>query len=94
MNRFSINKGKFVPPFTLSNISVICRRRGLCTQASKQASSIFGLFKQASKHRTPYQASKREDLKHGACLLVDTTDRRASELLWYQECSGTKSASA
>jgi hypothetical protein len=73
MNEFSMSKGEFVPPFTSSNISVICRRRDLCTQASKQASSIFGLSKQASKHRTPYQASKQVDLKHGACLLVDTT---------------------
>jgi hypothetical protein len=74
MNEFSMSKGEFVPPFTSSNISVICRRRDLCTQASKQASSIFGLSKQASKHRTPYQASKRVDLKHGACMLVDTTE--------------------
>jgi len=42
-------------------------------QASKQASSVSGRSKQASKHRTPYQASKRVDLKHGACLLVDST---------------------
>jgi hypothetical protein len=55
--QIDIQKAKPVPRFTSLNISVICRRRGLCTQASKQASSSFGRFKQASKHRTPYQAS-------------------------------------
>lgn len=73
MNRFSMSKGELVPPFTSSNNPVICRRRDLCTQVSKQALSISGLFKQASKHRAPYQASKRVDLKYDASLLVDTT---------------------
>ena len=41
---------------------------------SNQASIKHLRSNQASdKHTTPNQASKRADLKHGACLLVDTT---------------------
>lgn len=74
MNRFSAIKGEFVPLFTLSSTQAACKRTLIFP--SKQASSIFHVSKQASKHMASYQASKRVTAKHGACLLVDITERQ------------------
>lgn len=61
MNRFQVIKGEFVPPF----IHIVKHSNHLRARPH--------VSKQASKHRIPYQASKRLDLKHGACLLTDIT---------------------
>lgn len=58
MNRFSKTRGKFVPPFTSSDISVIYRRRDL-VYSSNQASIKHLRSNQATKQAHDPESSKQ-----------------------------------